>query len=322
MKEPRRSEQPVKVKVPFSPERRPPTLDDVFDAVKTRKLMASPHVSKLFREVIVPVDGTGRQLRSDFQTHVEQFNFGALHANTIREAEKEGHEFIKHGCFTLPYPVCFYRCQVHFEDDDKPVGISLLIVDGEFENEQIKPFDRCKGFATVSFTHDHRSMTAMHSISTNEWKDTPEGVAVQFEIPQGEANYWRETASVEDGVPVELRDIAEGSMLAVGLTMILNTKNIRKERVAPPEKPNRARAKQGRPLLPYVTRVYTAVYNRAVQPGTGTHASPRPHRRRAHVRHYPATQWREAYSVPIAAMLVNWDGQPLERGQYEVHGDD
>lgn len=298
-------------KVNFSADKRPPTLDDIYEAVKSKKLMASENVAGLFREVITP--------NSDFHSHVEQFNFGALHSKDIRDAEREGHEFIKHGLFQLPYPVCLYRCQVHYPEDE-PLGMSLLLVDGQHDREKVNPHDK-PGFACVSFTHDPKYMIAMHSINTMIWKDTPEGTAIQIEVPRKEHAYWQETCSSDNG-QLTLTDMAEGSLVAVGLTMILNTKNIRKERAAPPEKPNKARAKAGRPLLPWVTKVFTGVYNRAVQPGEGTHASPRPHRRRAHVRWYGPTAYREGYHKPVAAMLVNWDGAPLERGQYEVHGDE
>lgn len=318
-KEPIPSE--TRVKVAFDAQRRPPTLDDIFEAVKTDKLMASPNVKELFRTVIVPKDGTAPLSQNDFASHVEQFNFGALNASAIREAEKEGHDFIHNGLFQLPYPVCLYRCQVHWPNE-KPIGIALLLVDANYESDLLAPDERGKGYAAVCFTHDHSHMTAMHSINTLETRVQSDGIAVQIEVPTNEAVYWRKTASTDTGEFVGLRDMAEGSLMAIGLTMILNTKNIRKERTAPPEKPNKMRARQGKPLLPWVTRVYTSVYNRAVAPGEGTHASPRPHRRRAHVRHYPATAYREAYVKPVAACLVNWDGKPLERGQYEVHGDD
>jgi hypothetical protein len=307
-----------RVKVEFHAQIRPPTLDDIFEAVKSGTLMGSRDVVKLFEEVIVPDDGTGRVTSTDFHKHIEQFNFGALHATDIRNAEKEGHDFIKHGLFQLPYPVCLYRCQVHYKDDT-PLGLTLLLVDGKWGAKDGQ--GEMPGYATVAFTHSHDYMTAMHSINTLNWRDQPDGIAVQVEVPRRESEYWSEATDV-DSRPIRLQDLAEGTLIAVGLTMILNTKNVRKERCAPPEKPNKARAAKGRPLLPWVTKVYTSVYNRAVQPGTGTHASPRPHRRRAHVRHYPATAYREAYVQPIAAMLVNWDGAPLERGQYEVHGDE
>jgi hypothetical protein len=106
----------------------------------------------------------------------------------------------------------------------------------------------------------------------------------------------------------------------MGLIMILNTKGVLKERTAPPAKPNKVRAARGVPLIPYTTKVYTTVYNQSVEKGpVGTHASPRPHRRRAHIRHYPKTERHEAYTKPIAAMLVNWNGEPLPaRAEYEV----
>lgn len=300
----------------------PPTLDDIYEAVKKRKLMGSETVIKLFESVVAARDGTVRSPQSDLSSHVEQFNFGALHTKTIGEAEREGHDFIKHGLFQLPYPICLYRVKMQYDNGESPAGVTLMVVDADYKVAGLTYPDGLKGFACVSFTHDAHRMTAMHSCNTLEWEMKNDKVAIKITIPREEANFWQSTAQGPDGSFIGLSDLAEGSQLAVGLTMILNTKNIRKERVAPPEKPNKARIKQGRPLIPWTTRVYTSVYNRAVQPGEGTHASPRPHRRRAHVRHYPATAYREAYVKPIAAMLVNWDGKPLERGQYEVHGDD
>lgn len=309
-------------KVDFSACPSPPTLDDIYEAVKSRTLMGSKTVVDLFESVVAARDGTVRSPQSDLSSHVEQFNFGMLSTETIAEAEREGHEFIRHGLFQLPYPICLYRVKLKYAHDPDPIGVTLMVVDADYKVAGLTHPDGVKGFACVSFTHDRRHMTAMHSINTLQWEMQEDKVAVKITIAREEADYWQSTAQASDGTFITLRELAEGSQLAVGLTMILNTKHIRKERVAPPEKPNKARLKQGRPLIPWTTRVYTAVYNRAVQPGEGTHASPRPHRRRAHVRHYPATAYREAYVRPIAAMLVNWDGKPLERGQYEVHGDD
>lgn len=303
-------------KVEYVASRAAPSLDDIYKAVKDRTLFASPNVKKLFEKVITP--------ESDFGGHLEQFNFGMLRKKDIVDAQKEGHEFIKEGLFQLPYPLCLFRVQVHFEEEEgPPMGMAFLLVDGQHPQSPIYVGDGqdTPGYACVTFTHDHNYMTAMHAINTLEHKVLPEGTAIQIDVPKGELEYWRKSSDTNTGKPLELRDIAEGALMSIGLTMILNTKNIRKDRCAPPAKPNKARAAAGRPLLPWVTRVYTDVYNRAVEPGEGTHASPRPHRRRAHVRHYPATPYREAYVKPIAAMLVNWDGTPLERGQYEVHGE-
>lgn len=287
----------------------------MFERVSKNKLHASDNVKSLFKQVITPT--------SDFTSHVEQFNFGMLRWNDIMDAEKEGREFIKNKLFQLPYPVCLYRCQVHYEVGP-PMGITLLLVDTYNKTSPVHVGDGQdrEGYACVTFTMSDTHMTAMHSINTLVWRDQPEGTAVQFEVPIDEAAFWEKAAFTGSNQRLSISDICDGAQMSIGLTMILNTKNIRKERTAPPAKPNKARAKAGKPLLPWVTKVYTGVYNRATEPGEGTHASPRPHRRRAHVRHYPATAYREAYVKPIAAMLVNWDGSPLERGQYEVHGDD
>jgi hypothetical protein len=294
-------------RVAFNPKSTAPTLDDVFEAFRQKRIMASPHVMSLFEKAISP--------KSDFDKHIEQFNFGVLSDASLNEAEGEAREFIKHGLFTVPFPMCLYRVSIDFKDGIPPTGVALLIVDGEGDEEY-------PGHAVVSFTHSPEWMMAMHSVNTLRTVIKDDKVAVEVQVPRKEFAYWQEhvaSTTRTDG-DITLEDLSYGCRLAMGLTMIINTKGVRKERSAPPEKPNKARAKAGRPLLPWVTRVYTDVYNKAIEPGEGTHASPRPHRRRAHVRTYPATPYRAGYSIPIAAMLVNWDGKPLaERNQYEVH---
>lgn len=89
--------------------------------------------------------------------------------------------------------------------------------------------------------------------------------------------------------------------------LVLNTKNIPTERIVPAEKLNRARVKSGKePLQPY-TKIDTEAYVTALREtermegeGKGTHASPRPHLRRAHLRHYAS-----GAIVPIMATIVN-----------------
>ena len=294
-------------KVAFDPNRTPPTLDDIYDFTGRGRVMASANVKKLFKSVVTPA--------FDFHKHIEQFNFGTLTRQAIADAQKEAIEFIAAGLFSVPYPINFYRCTVDFEDGMGPIGMSILLVDGCTE-------EHGHHNASVLFTSDGRWLTAMHSINCMNTRLGPLGAEVEVQVPRKEFDFWEEHVSTGDGDKPTISDIADGSLIAMGLTMILNTKGVRKDRREPPEKPNRARARVGKPLLPWVTRVYTDVYNRAIAPGEGSHSSPRPHRRRAHVRRIPARHGHEAYSVPIPAMLVNWDGKPLERGQYEVkhHG--
>ena len=283
-----------------------PTIDDIIEAQLKRTLVGADNV----REALKILS----------RNQIEQFNFGPLSLNTVREAQQEAIEFIEFGCFTFPYPVCLYRAQVQY--DNALVGMTVLVVDGRDRVPVIhKHYD---GIASVTLVHSHFEMCAMHAINMLNVQDDPRGrgKAVELHVPATELAYWKDKISI--GGPTgyteeNTEQLTEGAMLAMALTMILNTKGIRKERSEPPCKPQQARIKAGKPLLPYVTRVYTDVYNKAVEKGEpGTHASPRPHRRRAHVRHLPERGNKPAYNIPIAAMLVNWDGQPLTPHQYEV----
>lgn len=247
--------------------------------------------------------------------HVEQFNFGPLSLDTIREAQKEAIEFIEFGCMALPYPECVFRCSVQF--DNRTVGFHLFAVERSEESKRI---------ATLATIQSRTELLTFRSDNPLLLKDAPGlGRGIEVNIPGAEMRFWEpHIGRVERSGFVEDSNgaiLTEGTLILMGLVMILNTKGVLKERTAPPAKPNKVRAARGVPLLPYTTKVYTGVYNQAVREGpAGTHASPRPHRRRAHIRRYPKTEKHEAYVLPIAAMLVNWDGQPLPaRAEYEVH---
>jgi len=290
----------------FQPKPIAPTIDDIIEAQLKGYLVGAPNV----REALKILN----------KNQIEQFNFGPLSLSTVREAQAEAVEFIELGCFTFPYPVCLYRAQVQY--DNAMVGMTVLVVDGRDKVPVIhKYYD---GVASVTLIHSQNEMCAMHAINMlNVQLDSQgHGKAVELHVPQTELEYWKD--KIDIGGPFGYTEentgpLTEGAMLAMGLTMILNTKGIRRERSEPPCKPQQARIRAGKPLLPYVTRVYTDVYNKAVEKGEpGTHASPRPHRRRAHVRHLPERGNKPAYNIPIAAMLVNWDGEPLTPHQYEV----
>ena len=251
--------------------------------------------------------------------HIEQFNFGPLSLDTIREAQAEALEFIEYGCFSLPYPECVMRCSVAF--DNRTVGFHLFNVN----REPGKLGGDGERLATVTSIHSENEVLTFRADNTLQLMSTPDrGKGVTIIVPKLELKYWEpQIGKVATRGYVEDSNgaiITEGAIITMGLIMIFNTKGVLKERSAPPAKPNKVRAACGVPLIPYTTRVYTSVYNQAVKSGpAGTHASPRPHRRRAHIRHYPKTEKHEAYVKPIAAMLVNWDGQPLpERAEYEV----
>jgi len=290
-----------RVKVGFEALPTAPSLDDIYIALKKNTLVASPNVKSLFEKTFEIGRGTFA---------VEQFTFGKLPYKIISDAQRDGLAFVEANLFQLPYPTCLYRASFVYPTGEV-TGFTLLNVAPREGN----PKER--GIATVMFTHSHDYVVATHSINMLDVKTLSDGSkACQMQLPAEEFSFWKETMQTATGTPKQ-EDIAEGSMAMLGLTMILNTKGIRKERFEPPRKPNIARARAGRPMLPYSTRVYTDVYLRAAADGPkGTHASPRPHLRRAHVRHYK-NDHREWYTK-VDAMLVNYDGTPLQRGQYEV----
>jgi hypothetical protein len=286
-----------------------PTTEDIHTAMKRGRWMGSDAVKGAL--------GVLFEMK-----HVEQFNFGPLSLDTIREAQKEAMEFIEFGCFSLPYPECVFRCSVAF--DNRTVGFHMFNV----LRDAGKLGDNGERIATICTIHSDTEVLSFRADNTLEVVvHGSRGKGVTIVVPEIELKFWEPHIG-----PIKTRGfvedsngaiITEGALITMGLTMILNTKGVLKERTAPPAKPNKVRAARGVPLLPYTTKVYTSVYNQAVRSGpVGTHASPRPHRRRAHVRHYPKTEKRDAYVLPIAAMLVNWDGQPLpDRAEYTVkHG--
>jgi hypothetical protein len=280
----------------------PPMIDDIVRCWKEKCLNASD-----------PIKNTIDLLEKE---PIQQFNFGPLNLETVREAQQEAIQFIQYGVFQLPYKCCMYRCTVRY--DNKDVGLTMLLLDGRGQPNSHH------GIACIHFIHSRDDMCAMHSINMLKTMLTAEGPAIEIQVPSAEIKFWSQhllKPGVEfDANRTEVQQMTEGTLVAMGLTMILNTKGVYKERIPYATKPNAKRVKSGRPPLPYITRVSTALYNEAVRAGEpGTHASPRPHRRRAHLRHYPATPKREAYVLPIEAVLVNWDGQPMEeRRGYEV----
>lgn len=278
-----------------------PTTEDIFKAMKLGKWRG--------------MESTKGALQTLFEMqHVEQFNFGPLSLDTIREAQIEAVDFIEYGCMAMPFPEVVFRCSVEF--DNRTVGFHIFAVHKDLGGGE----QRIAALGTIH-SLDYTLTFRSDNMFQIEYMNGQRGIGLK--VPNGELDYWEPMiGEIDRGVMLKGNGeiITEASLIMMGLVMILNTKGVLKERSAPPVKPNKVRAARGLPLLPYTTRVYTSVYNKAVAKGEpGTHASPRPHRRRAHIRHYPKTEKHEAYIKPVAAMLVNWDGKPLpERSEYLV----
>ena len=86
-------------------------------------------------------------------------------------------------------------------------------------------------------------------------------------------------------------DMFDEFRMAVGLLAILSCNNAPVREIAPPEKLNRKRAKSGRRQIPtYRTLHVTSHQERSRTATCGTHASPRTHWRRGHIRNQPTAK--------------------------------
>lgn len=276
-----------------------PTTESIFEAMKNGTWRGTGQVEGALKVLFEA-------------KHIEQFNFGPIKLDTLRELQKEAIEFIEYGCLSLPYPECVFRCSVEFAN--RTVGFHIFAVERFEDRHEV---------AVLGTIHSKDFTLTLRCNHLMKVSVRPEGKAVELNIPSAELRYWEpRIGGITRGPYLEGNGeiISEAALILMGLIMILNTKGVLKERTAPPAKPNKVRAARGTPLIAYTTRVYTAVYNEAVKAGPqGTHASPRPHRRRAHIRHYPKTDKHDAYIKHVDAMLVNWNGEPLEaRAEYKV----
>jgi len=307
----------------------PPTIDEIAEAIKTGRLVASKNIADALVEFVRLTD-------------VEQFNFGKLTFAAIGSAAREACEFVQYGVFQLPYEVCFYRTQLSFEnlgvsDEQTPngkiIGASYVVLPAKPEENYgngVHVISLCKSEGLLTAVHCVNKLRIVEptAIELSMANKSPGDLKCECVVRQSEIDFWRERlkSSSRSGFNPEESDGAfftDSAQHIMGLTMIINTKGVPKERTAPPRKPNKARAAKGLPLLPYTTRVSTALYMAAENSGGGgTHASPRPHRRRAHIRTYRNDDGSIHHVTPIAAMLVNWDGGPLLRREaYNVSTD-
>lgn len=102
----------------------------------------------------------------------------------------------------------------------------------------------------------------------------------------------------------------------VGLSMMLQTRNIKIRTEVPSPKLNKKRVESGKTPLPTVTHVNASHYFEAMKNTAqkGTHASPVPHLRRGHVRHY-----ENGHTIWIKDTIVNARSvSELQRDHYEV----
>ncbi len=193
------------------------------------------------------------------------FDFGIVKCDRIDADQTDWRPFAERGLVELPFPETVFRVRLDVSDYESglPTGKDLLDilwcarqVDGRIDLLTLfcDQLVSVTGLSVGGFNSKTKPEMQAHAVSFNE----AESVSNMFFA------FW----------------------------MILNTKNIPTKEIVPDAKLNAARVKSGKqPLLPYIA-VDTESYITALRETErmeseegGAHRSPRPHLRRAHLRH-------------------------------------
>jgi hypothetical protein len=228
----------------------------------------------------------------------EWFDFGLIPNAVYESAFQDAMPFLDAGLIRLPYKSCVFRFREPVADPEgnrDDILMECLLVMVEVEQKGSEPAIAC---SLLSVTGDNRYELAFFL---------------------GE--------SILDSRGIRIRNGADdyharSGQSALALWLILNARGLRRTVDEPSEKLNKARLKNGKSPLKRVTHIDGASYftalqetRRQEQQGGGTHASPRTHLRRAHLRYYEGKD----KPVPIPATIVNpHKGDLLDREAYLI----
>jgi hypothetical protein len=267
-----------------------PTLDDLYELIDHPDRFGGSERTKFWLASYA------------FMPHVEHVNFGYVDPTVVAKAAEDLAPILDASLFAAPYPVVVYRYDFDDEWEGKIVRNGCTLIHELIEGDQmlLSSMTRCPAIlgdqiGCVSIVYDN--LTSKR---------------VDYECEKEQADLLGEHKA--DAAQALLTEF-------VGLTGIFQARGVPKTRTTPPAKVNAKRAKAGRPLLPYTTRVDVSAYAAAAAPGTGTHASPRPHLRKAHLR--TLKDWQgNARLTAVSACVVNWDAKtprPADRKEYQVN---
>lgn len=258
------------------------------------------------------------------------FDYGEISEPQFRKEAMGGADLLSEGLLRPPYEavVCHYTLsemppakdaenKISFAEFDKAryltaiAGPVAMPMGGEamlhyFVTDFIRiPVEAAARMNTPRHYHDTRlwfcaGAGVVHCFPGAYWTGRLEHNPVEHQSPQ---DAHRLLGSLADGVSA--------------LSMILCTKGIRLRPEEPSEKLNKKRVKQGKPPLTLVTHVDARGYFEAAARTDrgGTHASPIPHLRRGHIRHY-----RNGRKKLIKPMFINCRSMAeiRPRDHYEV----
>ena len=231
-----------------------------------------------------------------------------------------GHEFYREGILKFPFDNCMFV--IDNAIDDSQIGQSYLtkymreaylfrkiasLPDGKLKEDISKckfPENFKAEYAFMQFTEmciegKIRAIPNVNFIFLADSKHHGQyGSVASFCI------FPAERITTEDAALLKQNAIFSIGTI-VGALMLLNTKYAKKTEHKIDEKLNKNRIKNGKePLCNYIT--VGLAPNKHFDSGSGTHARPKAHWRRGHIRRL------EDKVVAVQPCLVNWDGDPNE----------
>jgi len=259
-----------------------PSISDIGHAIRTKMIRgeSAPIYAQLWRTL--------------HDKGLQQFDFGYVSKDMFVWAAEVREEL---GVVTPPpFELCLYRHSVDVSEEvgsAKPITVAFTIL-----------VDHRPGIARdateqVALSCSLYAMSSLHGDIALSWfgLDT-----------KGKLVCTEQSREVMDTAVSFYREIAL-------LSFMLSIKSVERRTEAPSVKLNTSRVKQGKLPIPYITYVDLSALRSNKPRGDGTHASPRPHVRRAHMRRLAGDNPR---IVPVAASLVNADGTPMMREEYRI----
>ncbi len=245
------------------------TRDGVYSALKAGLFLANneriPFVTEFIQERLAPIISDG-----------EWFDFGTLKDGDLHNAHEQWKPFAREGLIDMPFPKTVFR--VRYDIREKP----------KFEGD----------YLDLIFAIDQPDIGGTFTVCCMILRLSKRDPIALMNLAIFSRQSLQAFALAHDA----------GALGIFPLWLILNTKGVPKIVETPPEKLNLARVKAGKsPLKPF-TRVDAQAYVTALREtermesegGVGHHASPKPHLRRAHLRHLASGK-----IIPVMGCIVN-----------------